>query len=422
VKVHFQALGCRLNEAELESWTQQFARKGHELALDSSDADLVVFNSCSVTAEADRKSRKLINRIRRENPQSKLLVTGCYASLQQEAVKSQLGVDLVITNQQKDQLVEQALEHFQFTEQAPIENNHALFSRGRHRAFIKVQDGCRYRCTFCIVTLARGEERSRSRQEIIEEINRIHQTGIQEVVITGVHVGGYGSDIGSNLYDLLSAILDETSVPRVRLASVEPWDLPDNFFQLFKNPRLMPHMHLPLQSGADSVLRRMARRCKTAEFAEIVEKARAVDPLFNITTDIIVGFPGETDEEWQQTMDFVASIGFGHVHIFSYSKREGTKAAGLPDQIDESVKKHRNRQLHELAQRLKADAMSRHLGKSYDVLWEGESRKTGEFSGWYGYTPYYHKIRTLLPGLSDSGISRASVASFDEKIQVLSTT
>ena len=419
MKVHFQALGCRLNEAELESWTQQFAQKGHELALNSSDADLVVFNSCSVTAEADRKSRKLINRIRRENPQSKLLVTGCYASLQQEVVKSQLGVDLVIANQQKDQLVEQAIEFFHFPEQLPIENNHALFSRGRHRAFIKVQDGCRYRCTFCIVTLARGEERSRSHKQIIDEINHLHRSGIQEVVITGVHVGGYGSDNGSNLYELLNAILDQTSVPRIRLASVEPWDLPDNFFDLFQNPRLMPHMHLPLQSGADSVLRRMARRCKTTEFEEIVGKARAADPLFNVTTDIIVGFPGESEEEWRQTMEFVERIGFGHIHIFSYSPREGTKAAGLPGQIDESLKKQRNQELHELAQRLKADAMRQHLGKFYEVLWEAESRKADELSSWFGYTPYYHKIKSTLPGISGSGIARASVNSFDDRALVL---
>ena len=420
MKVHFQALGCRLNEAELESWTQQFARKGHELAADSAEADLVVFNSCSVTAEADRKSRKLINRIRRENPQSRLLVTGCYASLQPETVKSQLGVDLVIANPQKDQLVDLALEHFDFPELSPLESNHALFSRGRHRAFIKVQDGCRYRCTFCIVTLARGEERSRAKQEIIDEINQIHRSGVQEIVITGVHVGGYGSDIGSNLYELLSDILDKTTVPRIRLASVEPWDLPENFFQLFSNPRLMPHMHLPLQSGADTVLRRMSRRCKTAEFEHIVEQARAADPLFNITTDIIVGFPGETDDEWRQTMAFVEKIGFGHIHIFSYSRREGTKAAGMTRQVNEEIKKLRNRELHGLAEQLKADAMRQHLGKTYEILWEGGERKASESGGWTGYTPYYHKIKSLLPGLSSNGISRAQVRAFDEQRQLLS--
>jgi len=390
LKVYFQALGCRLNEAELETWIQQFSVKGHELAAASDDAELVIFNSCSVTAEADRKSRKLINRIRRENPQSRLLVTGCYASLQPETVKTQLGVDLVVANSQKDQLVDLALKHFDIPIETALDNNHALFSRGRHRAFIKVQDGCRYRCTFCIVTLARGDERSRSLQEIIDEINVIHQSGIQEVVITGVHVGGYGSDIGSNLYELLSAILDKTRVPRIRLASVEPWDLPDNFFDLFQNPRLMPHMHLPLQSGSDSVLRRMARRCKTAEFREIVDQARAAVPLFNITTDIIVGFPGETEEEWQQTVEFVESIGFGHIHIFSYSRREGTKAAGLPGQIANNIKKERSKVMHQLASELKRKELLRHVGNSTSVLWEQKS--SGQKGLWSGYTPYYHRI------------------------------
>ena len=399
MKVYFQALGCRLNEAELESWTQQFARKGHELATSSAEANLVVFNSCSVTAEADRKSRKVINRIRRENPDSRLLVTGCYASLQPETVKSQLGVDLVVDNLHKDQLVERAIEYFQFSDLEPIDSNHALFARGRQRAFIKVQDGCRYRCTFCIVTLARGEERSRSRQEIIDEINHIHRSGIQEVVITGVHVGGYGSEIGSNLYELLNAILDKTSVPRIRLASVEPWDLPDNFFDLFQNPRLMPHMHLPLQSGADSVLRRMARRCKTAEFEEIVGKAREADALFNITTDIIVGFPGETDDEWQQTMAFVEKMGFGHIHIFSYSKREGTKAAGLTGQIEKDIKKERSRQLHQLAAELKHKALLLHVGQKHKILWE-QQPSPGE--RWVGYSPYYHRVVSSQPEISSN--------------------
>ncbi len=417
MKVYFQALGCRLNEAELESWTHQFARKGHQMVANSAEADLVVFNSCSVTAEADRKSRKLINRIRRENPQSKLLVTGCYASLQQETVKTQLGVDLVVENRQKDQLVELAASHFKTPDQAPIENNHALFSRGRHRAFIKVQDGCRYRCTFCIVTLARGEERSRSSNEIIDEINYIHHSGVQEVVITGVHVGGYGSDTGSNLHELLQLILDKTSIPRIRLASVEPWDLADNFFELFRNPRLMPHIHLPLQSGADSVLRRMARRCKTAEFETVVEKARAVDPLFNITTDIIVGFPGETDEEWRQTMDFVEKIGFGHIHIFSYSRREGTKAAGLEGQIDEAVKKQRNDELHLLATQLKQKSMNAQLGTRVAVLWERVL--TSDRQMWIGYTPNYHRIVISSDQQLESIIKPVQVRSVDLKTMTL---
>lgn len=408
MKINFQALGCRLNEAELESWSNEIVQKGHELTATSQDADVVVFNTCSVTSEADRKSRKQINRIHKQNPETQLVVTGCYASLQTEAVRNQLGVDLVISNQHKDRLVETILKPYDTLK--PEKGNwekQSLFKRGRHRAFIKVQDGCRYRCTFCIVTLARGEERSRVQQQILDEIRQYHQQGVQEIVITGVHVGGYGSDNGSNLYELLSEILAKTDIPRVRLASVEPWDLPDNFFDLFKDNRLMPHMHLPLQSGSDSVLRRMARRCKTAEFETIVDKARSSVSHFNVTTDLIVGFPGETQQEWEQTVNFVQRTGFGHMHIFPYSRREGTRAANLPDQIDRTLKKERSQQMHALAQQLKQNEMKKLVGKTCDVLWENSENSTlGE---WTGYTPHYHKIKAIRPANSRSEIAEVGI-------------
>ncbi len=418
MKVNFQALGCRLNEAELENWSTEFMQRGHQLTLDSSDADLVVFNSCSVTAEADRKSRKLINRIHKANPHSKLVVTGCYASLQTDLVEKQLGVDLVVSNQQKDKLVDLVQEKFKFTELATetLENS-SVFARGRHRAFIKIQDGCRYRCTFCIVTVARGEERSRQQQDIIEEINRHHQHGVQEIVITGVHVGGYGSDTGSNLYELLSEILLQTSIPRIRLASVEPWDLPDNFFELFKEKRLMPHMHLPLQSGSDSVLRRMARRCKTAEFTAIVDKARSTVPGFNITTDLIVGFPGETEVEWNETLKYVEQTGFGHMHIFSYSRREGTKAASLPGQLDNSIKKERSLQMHELAAKLKLQELSQHVGQRYEVLWEHQLDSGGQ--QWAGYTPHYHRVISSQRNFLQKKPESILIGSLDDKNLIL---
>ena len=363
----------------------------------------MVFNSCAVTGEADRKSRQQIGRLHRNNPQAKMVVTGCHASLNSEAVKSYLGVNLVVNNADKDDLVEKTLNSFGIADSGNEQREEsALFLRGRHRAFVKVQDGCRYRCTYCVVTIARGEERSRSVDEIINEINLLHRQGIQEIAITGVHVGGYGSDTGSNLYELLSEILDRTEIPRIRLASVEPWDLPDNFFSLFGDARLMPHMHLPIQSGSDTVLRRMARRCKTAEFTQIVEKARDAVPLFNITTDIIVGFPGETEAEWQQTMDYVENTGFGHMHIFSYSRREGTKAASLPGQVDKATRKERSRQMHELATRLKRDELEKHIGSSCSVLWEQQINQ--ERGLWTGYTPQYHKIVS-----SDAGIREAKI-------------
>ena len=408
MNINFQALGCRLNEAELETWASQFLKMGHQVTTDSDEADIVVFNSCAVTSEADRKSRQQIGRLHRKNPQAKMIVTGCHASLNSDAVKDYLGVDMVVGNHQKDDLVEKAVDRFGLTVSEvdqPIQNS--LFLRGRHRAFIKVQDGCRYRCTYCIVTIARGEERSRSISDIIDEINTLHQQGIQEVAITGVHVGGYGSDIDSNLSVLLSEILKQTDIPRIRLASVEPWDLPDDFFELFQNRRLMPHMHLPIQSGCDSVLKRMARRCKTEEFSRILQIAREASPLFNVTTDIIVGFPGETEDEWQQTMEYVENTGFGHMHIFSFSPREGTKAARLPEQIDKETKKERSRQMHELASRLKTIELEKNIGQIASVLWE--QQVNAETGLWSGYTPQYHKIVSSNKSIHEARISDVTI-------------
>ena len=410
--INFQALGCRLNEAELETWASEFMQRGHQVTTDAAEADVVVFNSCAVTAQADRKSRQQIGRLQRQNPDAQLVVTGCHASLNPEAVKTGLGVDLVVNNQQKDELVEQAL---QLVGEPLVDDRqqvasdgaqNTLLLRGRHRGFVKVQDGCRYRCTYCIVTIARGEERSRSETDILAEINRLHRQGVQEVALTGVHVGGYGSDIDSSLYRLLNEILERTEIPRIRLASVEPWDLPDHFFGLFDNPRLMPHMHLPIQSGCDSVLRRMARRCKTAEFARLVDRARSAVPGFNVTTDLITGFPGETEAEWQQTLRFVADTGFGHMHIFPFSARAGTKAARLPDQVDMAVRKARSREMHALAAELKRQELGQHLGTRVDVLWEQQlNTDTGQ---WVGYSPHYHKIVSTDPSIQAATISSAS--------------
>ncbi|HPE61583.1 MAG TPA: tRNA (N(6)-L-threonylcarbamoyladenosine(37)-C(2))-methylthiotransferase MtaB [Thiolinea sp.] len=398
MKVHLKALGCRLNEAELERWSGDFLAAGHHIAAEVHEADVVVLNTCAVTTEAGSKSRRLMNRLYRENPAARLVVSGCHATLQPDEVARSLGVDLVVPNATKDRLPAQVMEAFSMPVMpmlATEPGESGLFMRGRHRAFIKIQDGCRYRCTFCIVTVARGAERSRSTVDIIAEINRLHEQGIREVVLAGVHVGGYGSDLGAagavSLSTLVNAILRDTDMPRIRFASVEPWDLPDSFFGLFANPRLMPHMHLPIQSGSDSVLRRMARRCKTTAFSRLVQQARAEIPGFNVTTDIIVGFPGETDAEWEQTLAFVEQTGFGHLHIFSYSPREGTKAANLPDPVPEPVKKQRSRQLHRLGEQLKQVWLQEQYGQQVAVLLERPVLKDGR-RFYTGYTPNYCRV------------------------------
>ncbi|MCK5830383.1 MAG: tRNA (N(6)-L-threonylcarbamoyladenosine(37)-C(2))-methylthiotransferase MtaB [Methylococcales bacterium] len=398
--IHLKTLGCRLNEAELETWAQAFQKAGHQITRELNNAHIAIINSCAVTADAARKSRQLIRRIHRENPTAKLVVSGCYATLNEDEAAQLMGVDLVVSNKDKDQLVEKTLSSLNLDSMPAMSTEPgeiSLFSRGRQRAFVKVQDGCRYRCTFCIVTVARGEEISRPVQKIIDEINSLHQQGINEVILTGVHLGGYGGDVDSNLTDLIETILDQTNIPRLRLGSLEPWELPKNFFSLFKNPRLMPHLHLPLQSGSDSVLRRMARRCKTEEFAKIVEQARHQIKNFNITTDIIVGFPGETEEEWQESLEFIKKISFGHIHIFTYSSREGTKAATLPNQVTHVIKKQRSKQLHALADTMKQQFMTQHLGQEFAILWEGHKQTLNDNKYLvFGYTPNYLKVACTI--------------------------
>jgi len=419
--IHLRTLGCRLNEAELESWAQAFQKAGHEITREQKKAHLIIVNSCAVTQDAVRKSRQLIRRIHRDNPSAKIIASGCYVTLQPDEAAELLGVDLIVSNQDKDRLVELAIAELELptmpamsTEPAEI----SLFSRGRQRAFIKVQDGCRYRCTFCIVTVARGEEKSSSIAKIVRDINTFVEQGVQEVILTGVHLGGYGSDINQNLADLIRAILKKTTVPRLRLGSLEPWDLPDNFFALFSNPRLMPHLHLPLQSGSDSVLRRMARRCKTEEFSQIVTDARKTVPHINITTDIIVGFPGETEQEWQESFAYIKSIGFGHIHIFTYSTRTDTKAASLPEQVLNTIKKQRSQQLHQLAAQMKQVFFTQNKNKIFDILWEGQKEEIDTHSQRvFGYTPNYLRVSTVIEKEKslENKISLAKICNFTDE-------
>ena len=404
-RVHIATLGCRLNEAESEEWAERFRDAGFRVVDANAPADLVVVNTCAVTQEAVRKSRGVLRRSQRANPGARLIVSGCLATLGDGAISAETGVDLIVANRDKDRLVEIALATLSLPampETAATDAAGALFARGRQRAFIKIQDGCRYSCTFCITTVARGAERSRTQAEIIGAIQRLVEQGIREVVLTGVHLGGYGSDSGSTLSELIARILGETGVPRLRLGSLEPWDLGDAFWRCFEDPRLMPHLHLPLQSGSDRVLRRMARRCKTAQFASLVEQGRARVPDLNITTDIIVGFPGEGSEDWDETLAFAESMRFGHMHAFAYSPRTGTQAAEMPGRVDSQTKRRRLGALKELQLRMRDAVLREQIGKTVEILCEGnpdgERRETR-----FGYTPNYLPVQIATHGAAIEG-------------------
>ncbi|WP_196137859.1 tRNA (N(6)-L-threonylcarbamoyladenosine(37)-C(2))-methylthiotransferase MtaB [Aliikangiella sp. G2MR2-5] len=428
MQVYLTALGCRLNEAELQTWADEFRAFGGHITNDLQTADLMVINTCAVTSEAARKSRQTIRKLHRKNTRAKLVVTGCYASLEKEQAQELLGVDMVVGNADKKKLPELAKEIVEWSSMpyaATEPEETALFVRNKERAFIKIQDGCRYRCTYCIVTVARGDEQSRTIDDIVAEVNRLQTSGVQEIVLTGVHVGGYGSDLEVSLYELVKAILEQTQIPRIRFASVEPWDLPENFFELFKNPRLMPHMHLPIQSGSNRILKKMSRRCKSETFLSLVEAARKVVPEFNVTTDIIVGFPGETEDDFELSKKIISQANFGHVHIFSYSDREGTKAARLPDKIDNETKKARSRELHQLATIEKIKSMKSVVGDVQQVLWEGTTQRSEE--GVYrvfGHTENYHKIMLELeqPINIANQITECKIEGFSEEINCLVAT
>jgi threonylcarbamoyladenosine tRNA methylthiotransferase MtaB len=387
MRVHLQMLGCRLNEAELQGWARDFAAAGHELVPAPAAADLVVFNSCAVTAEAVRKSRQQIRRARRQSPHARLVVTGCYGTLEPAAAATLLGVDRVVDNHDKERLVallDPAATPALPDRRVPLPR----LGRGRDRAFVKIQDGCRYRCAYCIVTRARGAERSRPLAEVVAEVAALHATGVNEVVLTGVHVGGYGSDSGSSLAQLVGALLADTDLPRLRLASLEPWALSDRLLALFADPRLMPHLHLPLQSGSDAVLRRMARRGRRAGFLRLVERVRAAVPGINLTSDVIAGFPGESAADWAATVDLVERVAFGDLHVFPFSSRAGTRAAGLPDPVPEAVRNARAQELLAIAARLRRCHLEAQVGATRAVLLEGG----GSVCAGAGYTPEYLRV------------------------------
>ncbi|NLH09526.1 MAG: tRNA (N(6)-L-threonylcarbamoyladenosine(37)-C(2))-methylthiotransferase MtaB [Chloroflexi bacterium] len=401
-RVYLDFVGCRLNQAEIERMGRQFVARGDVLTDSPADADLVVVNTCAVTNTAARKSRQRIRQVGRTNARAEIVATGCYAELSPEKLASLPGVAHVVGNMQNDHLV--ALISGEDT--GPLYEREPLLREplppgtlGRTRAFVKVQDGCDNRCTFCVTTLARGDGRSRAPEEVIEEVNLLVDMGYQEVVLTGVHLGSYGKDRGDGfrLFELVRALLLRTDVPHLRLSSLEPWDLAPGFFDLWAAPRLGAHLHLPLQSGCNATLRRMARRTTQASFAALVEAARARIPDLALTTDIIVGFPGETDEEFEESLRFVQEMDFARLHVFPYSKRPGTAAARMPNQVPPEVVAERKARMLAHSDAQWEAFQARHVGRTYDVLWESARGATPDGFIWSGLTGNYLRVVTTSP-------------------------
>lgn len=375
MKVFLESIGCRLNQAEIDRYASELASHGHIIVKTAADADLVIINTCSVTAAAASDSRSRVRSAAR-NPNAKIVVTGCWSEMERTKASGISGVVQVVSNLEKDTLVRGLRPIFGMdtVDGAEVEANKALpvHAAGRTRSFIKVQDGCDNFCTFCVTRLARGKARSEDAAAILREIQCVEAAGGQEVVLTGVNLGAWGTDLHPKrtLAELLRLILAETSIRRIRLSSLENWDLDLDFAALWENRRLMPHFHLPLQSGSPSVLKRMARRTKPESFLALMDEVRRVRDGFSITTDIIVGFPGETADEFKETLDFVDRARFSGGHVFPFSPRPLTAAEKLLGALSKEVKHERSKLLRERIQVYQTAFLMSQVGTSQEILWE----------------------------------------------------
>jgi len=397
MKIYLDTIGCRLNQAEIEQMARQFRAEGHNIVAQPAEADWVVVNTCAVTSEAAADSRQKIRRAARAGA-GEIIVTGCWSTLQPQAAADLPNVVRVIPNQRKEWLVAETLGvEIPPFEREPLQRQVLPGLHHRTRAFIKVQDGCDNACTFCITTLARGAGRSRPVADILNDIDFALAGGAQEVVLTGVHLGSWWQDFGADLRNLIDEILTKTETPRLRLSSLEPWDLDEGFFALWQNPRLMPHLHLPLQSGSAATLKRMARKITPQSFRRLVETARRVLPGVAISTDIIAGFPGESDEEFAETLAFVTEMQFAAAHVFTYSPRPGTPAARMKNHLPLDVKKERGAQLRQVTALSAAAYRAGFVGKTLPVLWESVSERGA--LGWQmeGLSGNYLRVAAFAP-------------------------
>ncbi|HSK81299.1 MAG TPA: tRNA (N(6)-L-threonylcarbamoyladenosine(37)-C(2))-methylthiotransferase MtaB [Thermoanaerobaculia bacterium] len=373
MRVHFTNLGCKLNQAEIERLARELTAAGHRVVGSLEEADLHVVNSCTVTHVAAKSSRKAAGRARRGGLPVRTVLTGCHASENPEEAARIAGVDLVVPNHEKDQLV--ARVHAAFPEAVPEIPEPELpvpfvpLPFGNTRALVKVEDGCNMRCSFCIIPATRGRQRSRPVAEVVAEVRGLVRTGYREIVVTGVQISAYRSG-EVRLAGLTRAILQETDVPRLRLTSIAPWDLDEELLDLWEDRRLCRHLHLSLQSGATETLRRMRRPYTAESYLQLLERVRAAIPGVAVTTDVIVGFPGETDGEFRASLETVVAAGFARVHVFPYSARPGTEAAGMPGPVSPGEKKERMERMLDLAARAEEGFRRFHLGTTATVLWE----------------------------------------------------
>lgn len=397
--VAITTLGCKTNRFESAAMEEQLLGAGYEVVPFDQGAQLVIVNSCTVTSATDAQTRKIIRRARRLNPQTRIVVTGCYAQVDPEALVSIPGVSLVLGNEEKmDFLARLESEGAEGRIEVSDIRSESLAAvpelsrfEDRSRAFVQIQNGCDAFCSYCIIPYARGRSRSVPLEQVVEQVARLSLQGFAELVLTGIHIGGYGADLeeGSSLLELIRAILDRTDIHRLRLGSLEPTEIPDELIELVAaSSRLCPHFHIPLQSGSDSVLQRMNRHYDSAFFRGRVERILELIPDAAIGLDVITGFPGETDDEFEQTRSFLDTLALSYLHVFPYSRRAGTPAASLPGQVGGALSKGRASVLRALSDQKQELYARRFIAERLEIIIEG-----GERTGiGRGITPNYLSV------------------------------
>lgn len=375
--------GCKLNFSESSDMARRLREQGWS---ESEQPEAIIVNSCAVTHAAEKKVRNYVAHLHREHPDARIVVVGCYSSLRSDEIRQWAGVEAVFGNRDK-------LNAVQWVVGQPIPETPTFFStyssNDRTRSFLKIQDGCDYYCTYCTVAAARGESRSDSIEHVLQNIEKIHAEGLKEVNITGVNLGTFGKGTDENFYDLLKAIDRQHLVERVRISSIEPNLLTDEIIHLVsESDILMPHFHIPLQSGSDKILAAMKRRYKTDLFASKITKIKQLMPDACIAIDIIAGFPGETDADFEDSYEFVKQLPLSYMHVFTYSRRPGTPAAAIKEQVPEMVKRERTNRLLELSETKKRFFYHEHFGETRPVLWESEEADGKMF----GFTDNYIKV------------------------------
>lgn len=402
-KAALHNLGCKVNAYETEAMQQMLEAAGYEIVPFTEFADVYVINTCSVTNMADRKSRQMLHRAKKANPDAVVVAAGCYVQTKEEEAAADDAIDIIIGNNKKHELVTRLDEFFRdhgkieavldINDRTQIFEELYMDKPSEHtRAFIKVQDGCNQFCSYCIIPYARGRVRSRNMVSVLDEVRRLAANGYQEVVLTGIHLSSYGIDIETSLLELIQQIHKIAGIKRIRLGSLEPKIVTEEFAsELSKLEKICPHFHLSLQSGCDATLQRMNRKYTAEEYENGCNILRKYFEHPAITTDVIVGFPGETEEEFLMTKRFLERIHFYEMHIFKYSKRQGTRAALMKEQIPENTKTERSNQLICLGNRMSEEFRNYYLGKEEEVLFEEEAKING-LSYYVGYTKEYVKV------------------------------